>query len=495
MYDHVIQGLVSFGTPASLLFICFGVFIGTLVGLIPGVNGVTALALLMPFVYGMHPAVGLSFMVATHAVVNTAGSITAVLLGMPGEPADAAAVVDGFPMTKQGRGGEAIGAALAASGIGGVFGAAVLALLLPVLAPVVLYFKSPDTLMLAVCGVMMIALVAKGNMAKGLMAGALGMLFATFGYQGASGVPRFWFNMDYLLDGFDLIPVTLGLFALPEIISLGVTGKRIAAAGTPPVVTAQVMKGVYATLSHRMLVLRSSLIGVVLGIIPGMGGAVAPWISYAAAQRSSKNPEAFGKGAVEGVIAASAPHNAKEGGGMIPTLAFGIPAGSSMAVLIGAFFMFGLSPGPDFLKSHMDVAVHLTLTLALANVIAVLALIPVTARLTSITRIPGRLLAPMLMVTLVVGTYATNNEPLDIVFLMAFGVLGIMMKELTYSRPAFLLGFVLAPMIENSFGITLEAHGWGFLLRPIPIAVCAVVVLRVLWSGARFLRPSVAANA
>lgn len=491
MYDHVIQGLLSFATPSSILFICFGVFIGTLVGLI-AVNGVTALALLMPFVYGMHPAVGLSFMVATHAVVNTSGSITAVLLGMPGEPADAACVVDGFPMTQKGKGGQAIGAALAASGIGGVIGAMVLALLLPVLAPVVLYFKSPDTLMLAVCGVMMIALIAKGNMAKGLMAGGLGMLLATFGYQGASGVPRFWFDLDYLLDGFRLVPITLGLFAMPEIISLGVTGKRIATASAPPVTTAQVMQGVRATFAHKWLVLRSSFIGVVLGIVPGMGGAVAPWISYASAQKTSKNGDQFGKGAIEGVIAASAPHNAKEGGGMIPTLAFGIPAGSSMAILIGAFFMFGLSPGPDFLKSHMDVAVHLTLTLAVANVIAVLALIPVTAKLTAITRVPGRLLAPMLMVMLVVGTYATGNEPLDIVFLMVFGVLGILMKELTYSRPAFLLGFVLAPMIENSLGVSLEAHGWGFLLRPIPMAVCAIILVRILWSGIRMIKPRAA---
>jgi TctA family transporter len=471
-----------------LLFICAGVFLGTMVGLIPGLNGVTALALVMPFVYGMSPAVGLAFMLATHAVVNTAGSITAVLLGMPGEPADAAAVVDGYPMTQQGRGGEAIGAALAASAIGGVVGALVLALLLPVLAPVVLYFKTPDTLMLAICGVLMIALIAKGNMAKGLMAGGLGMLLSTFGYQGASGVPRFWFNLDYLLDGFDLVPLTLGMFAMPEIIGMAVTGKRIATADAPPVDTAQVLRGVRATLSHRALVLRSSIIGVVLGIVPGMGGATAPWISYASAQRLSKKPGEFGKGAVEGVIAASAPHNAKEGGGMIPTLAFGIPAGSSMAVLIGAFFMFGLSPGPEFLQHHMDVAIHLTATIAVANVIAALALIPVTARLTAITRIPGRLLAPLLMVTLMVGTYATNNEPMDVVFLVVFGILGILLKELGYSRPALLLGFVLAPMIEDSFGITLSAHGWGFMLRPIPLVIIAVLVLRVLWSGHRALR-------
>jgi TctA family transporter len=166
---------------------------------------------------------------------------------------------------------------------------------------------------------------------------------------------------------------------------------------------------------------------------------------------------------------------------MIPTLAFGIPASSSMAVLIGAFFLFGLAPGPEFLKSHMDIAVHLTLTIAIANVLAAVLLVPVAARLTAITRISGRLLAPLLMCTIVVGTYALNNEPLDIVFMIGFGVLGILMKSLSYSRPALLLGFVLAPMIENSLSITLEAHGWAFLLRPIPLVIVCAIALRIVW--------------
>jgi putative tricarboxylic transport membrane protein len=487
MYHQVIAGILSFASPVSLLFICGGVLIGSFVGLIPGLNGVTALALVMPFVYGMKPAVGLAFMLAMHSVVNTAGSITAVLLGMPGQPADAAAVIDGYPMAQQGRGGEAIGAALTASGIGGVVGALVLAAVLPVLAPVVLYFQSPDTLMLAVSGVLMIVLIAKDNMAKGLMAGALGMLLATFGYQGTSGVPRFWFHLDYLLDGIHLVPLTLGLFALPEIVSLGATGKRIASQGTAPVSTAQVLHGVRTTFAHWPLVLRSSLIGVVLGIVPGMGGATAPWMAYASAQRTSKNKAQFGHGAVEGLIAASAPHNAKEGGGMIPTLAFGIPAGSSMAILIGAFYLFGLSPGPEFLASHMNIAVHLTLTIAIANVLAAFLLIPVAARLTAITRISGRLLAPMLMCAIVVGTYALNNDPLDVVFMIGFGVLGILMQELSFSRPALLLGFVLAPMIENSLSITMAAHGWEFLLRPIPLVVTCAIALRVIWSVSKSL--------
>jgi putative tricarboxylic transport membrane protein len=486
--EAILQGLTSFAQPASLLFLVIGVLVGSLVGLVPGLNGLTAIALLLPFVYGMDAAVGLSFLLAMHAVVNTAGAITAILLGIPGEPACTATVVDGYPMAQQGRGGEAIGAALAASAIGGVFGALVLMALLPILAPVMLYFKSPDTLMVAVFGVSLIAILSQGNMAKGLFAGALGMLVAMFGYQQESGVPRFWFGLDYLLDGFQIIPVTLGLFAVPEIISMGATGREIASKDSARVDFGQVMGGVGAAFRHWWLVIRSSALGVVIGIIPGMGGATAPWLAYAMAAQSSKTPERFGKGAVEGVMAPEASNNSKEGGAMVPTLAFGIPGSSSMAILIGAFFLFGLTPGPEFLKSNMPVAVHLTVTIAVANLLAAVLAIGMAAKLTTITRVPGRVLAPILMVTLVVGTYATSNEIWDVLFLLMFGAVGLFMKELNISRPAFLLGFVLAPMVETYLHISLAAHGWGFLLRPIPLAVMvglAIIASRPLWRKSR----------
>src|SRR6185437_6250950 len=312
----------------------------------------------------------LSFLLAMHAVVNTAGSITAIMLGIPGEPACTATVIDGFPMAQQGHGGEAIGAALTASGVGGLFGALVLLALLPVLSPIVLLFQSPDTLMIALFGISLIAVLSKGNMVRGMFAGALGMLFATIGYQGVTGVPRFWFGLDYLLEGFQLVPVTLGLFAIPEIVSLGVSGRTIAAKDAPPVGMGQVFHGCRLVFTHSWMTLRSSVIGLVIGIIPGLGSATAPWIAYASAAQTSKNKAQFGRGAVEGVIAPEASNNSKESGAMIPTLAFGIPCSSSMALLIGAFFLFGLTPGPEFLKTNMSLAVQLTTTIAVANVVA-----------------------------------------------------------------------------------------------------------------------------
>jgi len=484
MLESIAQGLASFGQPLALLYMVLGVLIGSLVGLLPGLNGLTAIALMLPFVYGMDPAIGLAFLLAMHAVVNTAGSLTSILLGIPGEPTTAAVMIDGYPMAQQGRAGEAIGAAVAASALGGLFGAGVLLLLLPVLAPVVLYFKSPDTLMIALFGVALIAILSKGNMAKGLFAGALGMFLAVFGYQDTTGVPRFWFDFDYMLEGFQLIPITLGLFAVPEIVSLGTTGRSIAVPQADRVGIGQVLFGVRVALRRWALVLRSSVVGVVAGIMPGVGGAAAQWIAYASAAQTEKNKAQFGKGAVEGVIAPEAAGNSKEGGALVPTLAFGVPGSSAMAILIGAFFLFGLTPGPDFLKDHMPIAVHLTVTLAVANVLAAILTIAIGAQLTGITRLPGHVLAPFLMVTLLVGTYATANDPMDVLLLIPFGILGLLLKELNYSRPALLLGFVLAPLVETYLHISLQAHGWAFLLRPIPLAAMAGITL-VIFTTAR----------
>lgn len=477
MYESIVQGLVSFGQPLALFYMVVGVIVGSLVGLLPGLNGLTAIALLLPFVYGMDPAIGLAFLLAMHAVVNTAGSLTSILLGIPGEPTTAAVMIDGYPMAQQGRAGEAIGASVTASALGGLFGAAVLLVLLPVLAPVVLYFKSPDTLMIALFGVALIAVLSKGSMAKGLFAGAFGMFLATFGYQDTTGVPRFWFDVDYLLEGFQLIPITLGLFAVPEIISLGTTGRSIATPQAGHVGMGQVLLGARTALRRWALVLRSSVIGVVTGIMPGVGGAASQWIAYASAAQTEKNKAQFGKGAVEGVIAPEAAGNSKEGGALVPTLAFGVPGSSSMAILIGAFFLFGLTPGPEFLKTSMPIAVHLTITLAVANVLAAILTVFVGAYLTGITRLPGHILAPFLMVTLLVGTYATANDPMDVLLLIPFGILGLLLKELNYSRPALLLGFVLAPMVETYLFISLQAHGWAFLQRPIPIVAIVAIVL------------------
>jgi putative tricarboxylic transport membrane protein len=239
---------------------------------------------------------------------------------------------------------------------------------------------------------------------------------------------------------------------------------------------------------HRWLFLRSSFIGVFVGIIPGVGGETAPFVAYASAQQISKHPEQFGKGTIEGVIAPESSNNAKEGGALVPTLAFGIPGSSAMALLLGGFLILGLEPGPEFLKNHLDIAFGLALVVAVANVLAAVVMIAVAPKISLVTRIEGHVLGPLLLVLVVLGAYSTSNNAIDVVFVFVFGLLGYFMRALGFSRPALLLGFVLGTAAETYLHISLNAYGGWFFLRPISLALAVAVVMAIFWPLVRRIR-------
>ncbi len=482
------QGLALVADGGVLLLLLAAVPIGLVMGVLPGLSGLTTLALLLPFVYGMEPMAGLAFLLGAHAVVCTGGSLTAIVLGIPGAPANAATVLDGVPLRDQGRAGYALGAALAASGLGGLIGVVALVLLLPLLRPVVLLFGAPETFVLALLGVLCIAVLGREQPVKGLIAAGLGMLLATIGYQRATGVPRFWLDQDYLLDGVRLVPLVLGLFALPEIVDLARDARRQGARRNTRIDWREVGSGLRAMLLHRALALRSALIGVLIGIVPGVGGETAPFMAYAAAKRA--RPEAgLGGGAIEGVIAPESSNNAKEGGALLTTLALGIPGSAGMAVLLGGFLVLGLEPGPDFLQRHMDVAIGLAAVLALANLVGVLVMLAGAGLLVRAAGVHPRLLAPVLLALVMTGAYAVAGAPLDVASVFLFGLLGWLLRALGYSRPALLLGFILAPLIETYLAISLQAHGPTFLFRPGVAAIAALALLALAWPAlARRLR-------
>ena len=474
--------------PAVLLAMALALPIGIVVGLLPGLSGITALAFLIPFTFGMDPLVGLAFLLASYAAVSQGGSITAIVLGVPGEVPNAATVIDGYPLAKQGRAGYAIGGALMASALGGLFGCVVLAVLLPVMQPVILSFASPENFFLSLAGVAFIAVLSASAPVRGLIAGALGIFLSLFGYDPVDGVPRFWMGSDYMLDGFRLVPLAMGLFAIPEILALMSSGKSIAQPGRlEPISFGQVVEGGLAVFKHLGIFFRSSAIGTVIGIMPGVGGATAPFVAYAAARQTAKNPETFGQGRIEGVIAPEASSNAKEGGALVPTLALGIPGSSSMAMLLGAFLILGLQPGPEFLKKHMDIAIALAWICALANVASSALMFLLSKALIYITRVPGHVLAPILLALVVVGTYSADNNVNDVWFIFIFGALGVAMERLNYNRPALLLGFVLGETIERNFQISMKAYGPAFVLRPISIAIIALALAFLLWPNRRRL--------
>ncbi len=481
MLEMFAHGLQLVLTSDVLLAVLIAVPVGLLAGILPGLGGIAALALLLPFIYGMEAMTGLAFLVAVHAVIYTGGSMSAVLLGIPGAPPNAATVADGYSMCRRGYAGVAVGAALTASGVGGLIGFVVLVALLPFVQGVVTLFGSPETFLLSLLGISCIAILGRGAMVKGLIAGGLGIFLAMFGYQRISGVPRFWFDIDYLLDGFRLVPLVLGLFAIPEVLSLSGRRKATRDEAQTGLEWAQIRTGAQEVIKHHWLCLRSALIGVVVGIVPGIGGETAPFVAYAAARQNSVQPDTFGAGAIEGVIAPESSNNAKEGGALVTTLALGIPGSAGMAVLLGGFLLVGLEPGPDFLTEHMDIAIGLAMVLALANVLAVIFMLGMSKWLIRIAWVDGDILAPLLLVLVVAGAYATNNNPVDVLMVFVFGALGWILRELGYNRAALLLGFVLAASIETYLHISLQAYGAWFFLRPVSLIILAIMLLGLCW--------------
>ena len=473
----------------SFLFMMIGMGIGFLVGILPGLGGATTLALMLPFIYNMDPVTAFAFLLGSNAVTATTGDITSVLFGVPGEGITAATIVDGHPMAKNGEAGRALGAALMSSLVGAVFGAFALALAIPLVRPLVLSIGSAEFFMLAVLGITFVASLSGGNLMKGLAAGGLGLALAMIGLDPIEGIPRYtlegFLGEDaglFLWDGIALVSVTVGLFAIPEIIDLAVQGTSIAKGGQPGKLGG-VMEGVKDTFRHWKLVLRCSGLGSYIGLIPGMGGGPAQWIAYAHAVQSSPDKERFGKGAVEGVLGPGAANNSKEGGALIPTIAFGVPGSVSMAILLGAFIIQGIVPGPDLLDPNK----HLTLTFSFVWIIVVTNIITVAIcflflnQLAKITFVKGTLLIPFLLLLVYLGGFAVKNSFGDMALVLLFGALGYLMVKFDWQRPPLLLGLVLGGIAENNLFIATKIYGLSWLLHPGVLVITGMIVVGMVY--------------
>ena len=459
-----------------------GIAIGFAVGILPGLGGPTTLALMLPFVFKMTPVEAFAFLLGMAAVTNTTGDITSILFGIPGEPTTASTIVDGHPMAKNGEAGRALGAAIMSSLFGAVFGAFALALAIPVVRPLVLTFGSPEFFMLAVLGITFVASLSGEALLKGLLAGCLGLWFATIGLDPVSGIQRYTFGQLFLWDGIGLVPVTIGFFAIPEVIDLAVQGSSIAKVEVDRL--GGVWQGVRDTFHHWLLVLRCSAIGTFIAIIPGMGAATTQWLAYAHAVQSSPNRERFGKGAVEGVLGPGAANNSTLGGSLVTTIAFGVPASVTMAILMGAFLIQGLVPGPAMLtpapKGHLAVTFAMVWTIVISNVITVAVCFLFLRQVARITQIRGALLIPFILMLIAVGAFAEKNVFEDVLVVLVFGALGWVMTRLDWPRPPLLLGLVLGPLTENKLFLSTDNYGLAWLVRPGVLLLLAVIVVGVL---------------
>jgi len=481
MIDALFAALVEVLKWDAMSFMLIGIALGFWVGLLPGLGGGTTLALMLPFVYRMEPVQAFAFLLGMHAVVATTGDITSILFGIPGEGTTAATILDGYAMSKKGQAGRALGASLMSSLIGAIFGAAALALAIPVVRPLVLAFGSPELFMLAILGIAFIAtLSARGSrgMLRGFLAGCLGLMFAAVGPDPQSGHLRYTLGTLYLWDGLDLVPVLVGFFAIPEIIDLAVRGTAIAGKA-PTGKLGGVFEGMKDAFRHFWLTIRCSLIGAYIGIIPGLGGGVAQWIAYAHSTQSAKTPkerEGFGQGDVRGVLGPGAANNSKEGGALIPTVAFGVPGSSAMAILLGGFLLVGLTPGPDMLTRHLNVTLSMVWTIVLANIVTVAASLIFLNQLARLTAVRGSILIPFLVVLTFLGSYTNNNSLGDIVVMLVFGALGYAMVRFKWPRAPLVLGLVLGNIAERYLWISVARYGAAWLGRPIVLILLAITL-------------------
>lgn len=487
MIDNFFEGLLLVLQWKTFVFMLIGIALGFWVGLLPGLGGATTLALMLPFIYTMQPVEAFAFLLGMHAVVATTGDITSVLFGVPGEGTTVATILDGYAMTKKGEAGRALGAVLMSSLIGAIVGAFALALAIPIVRPLVLSFGSPELFMLAIVGLAFIASLSAQSvrgMVRGFLAGGLGLLCATVGQDPQAGIARFTFDTLYLWQGLDLVPVVVGIFAVPEIIDLCVRGSSIAGELPAGRLNKGAFEGVKDTFRHFWLTIRCSLIGTFIGIMPGLGGAVAQWMAYGHATQSARTLEErkqFGAGDVRGVLGPGAANNSKEGGSLIPTIAFGVPGSTSMAILLGGFFLLGLVPGPDMLTKYLPVTFSMVWTIVIANIITVVVCFMFLNQLARLTLVRGALLVPVILVLIFIGSYTSNNHYGDILVMLVFGGVGYLMVRGGWPRAPFVLGLVLGDIAENYLYISSARYGAAWLTRPIVLILILVAIVVICY--------------
>ena len=487
MSEALLEGLVLVLQWKALAFMMLGIVLGFWVGLLPGLGGATTLALMLPFIYNMQPVEAFAFLLGMHAVTATTGDITSVLFGVPGEAASAATILDGHAMAKNGEAGRALGAVLASSLVGALVGAAALALAVPVVRPLVLTFGSPELFMLAIVGLAFIASLSSHGgrgLVRGFLAGLLGLLVSTVGQDPQAGVARYTFDSLYLWQGLDLVPILVGIFAIPEIIELAARGTSIAGSLPAGRISRGALEGVKDTFRHFWLTIRCSLIGTFIGIMPGLGGSVAQWMAYGHAAQSARTAEErkrFGAGDVRGVLGPGAANNSKEGGSLIPTVAFGVPGSTAMAILLGGFVLLGLVPGPDMLSKHLSVTYSMVWTIVLANVVTVVVCFLFLDQLARLTGVRGSILIPLILVLVFVGSYTSNNHYGDMVATLVFGAIGYLMVLAGWPRAPFVLGLVLGKIAENYLYISIARYEAAWLTRPVVLVLIVIAIAVIIY--------------
>ena len=473
MLDSAGRALLIIMDPTRLFFLAMGAMMGLILGILPGIGGLAGTAILLPFTFDMDPYTAFAFLLGLGSTGATGDPIPAVLFGVPGGAGSAATVLDGLPMAKRGEAGRALSACYMSSLLGGLWGAAIMAFTIPLLRPVMLYIGSPELLAFAVLGLSMVAVLSGNTPLRGLAMACFGIMTAMIGSDPQTGTLRWTFGSLYLWDGLPLVPIVLGLFALPELCDLAIARTAITADITKAMNIKEGMwKGAKDCFTHWWLVMRCSGLGAGLGAVPGIGGSVIDWLAYGHAMRTEKGATAtFGQGDVRGVIASESSNNAKEGGALVPTVAFGVAGSAGMAILLGAFLIHGLVPGPDMLGKNLDFTYSMVWSVAIANILGAGMCYLFSGQFARLALFRYTLILPCVLGIIYIGAFQGERNWGDLYALLFFGVLGWIMKQAKWPRPPLILGAVLGDIVERYMFISIGRYGIDWLARPVVAAI------------------------
>ncbi len=484
IFETLISGASLFFTPSAILLTAAGCLAGLLIGILPGLGPLMGIILMLPVAFYLSPIPAMGMLVAIFVGGSCGGAVSAILLRIPGTPLSAATLLDGYPMAQKGRTGEAIGLAISASSLGGTFGGLILLFFAPLLAALALNFTPPEYFMLAILGLLSIAVISRESTIKGLLCGAIGLMISTIGTDSFSQAYRFTFDYHNLLNGFHIVSVVIGLFALSEMFEQILAGKL---STKPNVQNVKVSFGSFRmTVRHKVNLLRSSAIGSFFGALPGAGGVVSSYTAYAIAKARAKPDEKYGEGAEGGVVATESANNACCGATLIPTLSLGIPGDASSAVLMGALFLLGFFPGPELFEQNLDIAGGIIIAYLAANIFLFFLGILLTPVFVSVLKMKKQFLIPLVLLLSAVGTYALQSSTFDLWVMLGFGIVGYILRKFGYPLAPIVIGMILGPIAESNYRRALlisDTGHWIFVERPISafiLLVCVVLILAFL---------------
>ncbi len=480
MVEGLIGGLGNLLDPVNFLILIVGILLGFIGGGIPGISGTMLVIILLPVSYAMDPIAAFLLLTSIYATSVFSGSISAILFRTPGTPEAVATVFDGYPMAQKGEGGKALGVSIFSSATGGVIGTIILIFLTPILATFALSFSAPEYFALALMGLTVVASLSAGNLVKGFIGVSFGLFVATIGIDTMSGTPRFTFGSGQLMSGIDFIPVLIGLFAISEV--LRQVQKRPRKATKQKVRTELPNLSLMKRISN--VIGRSSLLGVFIGILPGIGATTAAMLSYSEAARWSKKPEEFGTGIPEGVAAPESANNAAAMGAMVPLLSLGIPGSATTAILLGAFILHGVQPGPLMFSTQGPLVYTILIGLLVANLFILVIAKPFITVFSQILRVPYSIIGPLIVLFCIIGTFAVRNSIFDVGIMLLFGVIGYFLENAKFPLAPIVLGVVLGPIAEDQFRRAMQMANNDitiFFTRPISLVLLLLALVSILY--------------